>query len=487
MNVTRQRSIVEGPLRGAVFWLALPVLGEQALNACVTWNDAYLAGRISPVATGAVGIAGYVSWLMTMIFWMVDTGATAIVARAVGAGNVNEAKRTTHQALTLAIVLGMSGTIAVGFAAPLLAALLNMRGTAAQVGVDFMRIETLGYAGAAISFAMTACMRGAGDTRTPMVIMGGVNIVNIALTWLLAHGWGPIPSLGTSGIAWGTVAARWAGAVWILILMFPRAPRMRVIDDEFWGFMCAVEDEKRASSRDTRSRKLLALDVSLLKPDRSLISRILSIGIPAALDGVLAFSGHFIFMILVTRVPSEFPTSVLYAAHIVGIRIESLSYLPANAWAMAAAAMVGQNLGARQPDRARRAANEAARQAMAMLGLTGLLYFFAAEPLYRLLSNDPEVWRCGVPALKGLACVQIPLAVLIVYLGSLRGAGDTRVPILITAVGMAVVRIPVAWFGGWVLRAGLVGAWMGMYADITIRAGLLAWRFRQGGWRKISV
>ena len=224
-----------------------------------------------------------------------------------------------------------------------------------------------------------------------------------------------------------------------------------------------------------------------MRPDRALLYRILAVGIPAAADGTLSFTGHLIFMTIVTRIPSVFPTEILYAAHIVGIRVESLSYLPATAWSVAASAMVGQNLGAGQPDRARDAAHEAVRQAVMLLALTGLLYFFAAQPLYRLLSNDPEVWRCGVPALKGLACFQIPLAILIVYLGSLRGAGDTRTPMFITAAGMALVRIPVAALGGIVLKGGLLGAWSGMFADITVRAWLLAWRFRRGNWQKVRV
>ncbi len=125
---------------------------------------------------------------MTMIFWRVGTGATAIVSRAVGARNVQEARRTTNQALTLAVFLGTVGTAAILTLAPLLAQLLNMSGTAADVATRYMRIESLGFLGAAVSFALASCLRGAGDTRTPMVILGGVNVVNVLATWLMARG-----------------------------------------------------------------------------------------------------------------------------------------------------------------------------------------------------------------------------------------------------------------------------------------------------------
>ncbi len=118
--------ILEGPIRSAVFWLGLPILGEQMLNACVTWNDAFLAGRISAEATGAVGFAGYIGWLMTMLFWLVGIGATAIISRAIGAKDLSEARRTTNQAFVMAAGLGLTGTVFVFLAAPGFALLLNM-------------------------------------------------------------------------------------------------------------------------------------------------------------------------------------------------------------------------------------------------------------------------------------------------------------------------------------------------------------------------
>lgn len=490
--------LLHGPIGSAVFWLALPVLGEQALNALVTWNDAYLAGRITAEATGAVGIAGYISWLVTMLFWMVDTGATAIVSRAIGSGNPAEARRTTNQALVMALLMGLAATVLVVCSAPGFAWLLNMRGEAAGIATTFMRIDALGYLGAAVSFALAACLRGAGDTRTPLMVLGGVNVINVLATWGLTLGVGPIPPQGVAGIAWGTVIARWAGGIWVLVLMRQgrkvreRTPAPAGVRE---GALATAAPLKRrdaqphaADSGSTASaREVLRLSLRDMRPDRALIWRMLRIGLPAAADGALTFAGHFTFMTIVTRVPSAFAPAVLYAAHIIGIRIESLSYLPANAWHVAAATMVGQNLGAGQPGRAKRAANAAARQAAVLLAATGGLYFFAAESLFRFLSNDPQVWRCGVPALKGLALVQIPLAFLIVYLGALRGAGDTRGPMKINALGIGLIRIPIGLFGGFVLKWGLLGAWLGMFVDLSVRSVLMGIRFGRGRWAKLKV
>ena len=167
-DILQRSRILEGPLRSAVLWLALPVLGEQALNLLVTWNDAILAGMISPEATGAIGVAGYLSWFMTMLFWMVDTGAGAIVSRAIGAKKYVEASHTTNQALCLSIFMGLFGTAFVWTTAPTFAGLLNMRGQAEQIAVEFMRIDSIGFLSNQLDAAETVVVAGNGNGRDRM-------------------------------------------------------------------------------------------------------------------------------------------------------------------------------------------------------------------------------------------------------------------------------------------------------------------------------
>ncbi len=472
------RPLLEGPIRSTVFWLALPILGEQVLNAAIAWNDTFLAGRISASATGAVGFASYVSWLMTMLFAMVSVGSTAIVSRAIGARREEEATQATNQAFVLSVVVGLAGTALVWLVAPGFVYLLNLRGETAALAVTYLRIDAMGYIGASMSFALAACLRGAGDTRTPLNVLGVVNVLNLILSWILTFGIGSWPGLGVAGIAWGTVLARWIGAMGFVVLLQRRSTST--------GSRTHISDRRR-TPKGSRATQVLHLSAARMRPDGQMIRRMLRVGAPASLDGLLSFSGHFVFMSIVNRVPSAFPVEVMYAAHIIGIRIESLSYLPANAYMHAASTLVGQNLGADQKERARHCANEAVKQTMVMMCASAMALYFGAEWMYRLLSTNPEVWACGVPALKALAIFQFVLGPLIVYIGALRGAGDTRVPILITFAGMAFVRIPGALFGGFVLQWGLLGAWLGMFADLTVRAALIIWRFRSGRWEKIKV
>lgn len=451
-----RRDLLTGDIRQAVFWLALPVLGEQLLNSMVAWNDTYLAGHISATATAAVGFGAYISWLISLLFSLVGIGATAIVARNVGAGNRRDANIAANQAVVLSVFLGAVATVAIYFVTPAIVSLLDLSADARPVAVQFIRVDIVGYVAESLTFIGAACLRGAGNTRTPMKLIGTVNIVNALATWLFTRGIGSWAGFGTPGIAWGTAAARNVGGLLTLYVLLRGSDQIRL-------------------SRDW------------LLPRWSWMARMLRIGLPASLDSGLMWAGHFVFLYIITHAPQGYSKDVMFAAHIVGIRIESLSYLPAFAWSVAASTLVGQNLGANQPDRALACAREARNQALVVLLFAAALFFFGAPTLFGLLSKDPKVIACGAPALRALALLQPFVATLIVYLGALRGAGDTLIPMMFTIVGMIGLRIPIAYLGGRFLHWGLLGVWTGMFADLIVRSTLMAWRLRGGGWRKARV
>lgn len=451
--------LLSGDIRRTVFWLALPVLGEQALNACVAWNDTFLAGHISPTATAAVGFGAYFSWLVSMLFSMVGIGATAVVARHIGERRPRRANLACNQALALSAGLGLIGMGGAMLAAAPLVKLLKLSPAAAPVAVNFIRVDAVGYVPEALLFIGAACLRGAGDTRTPLALIALVQVVNMLTSWLFSRGAGPIAGLGTPGIALGTVVARYVGGVAALTVFLTGRRGLRVV-------------------------------LPLLRPRLDAAWRILRIGLPAALDGGLMWLGHFSFMAILTRSADRVTGQtgdILYAAHIVGIRIESLSYLPAWAWGLAASTLVGQNLGARQPQRALACAREARTQAVSVLLLSAALFYFGAPAAYRFLQDDPRVTACGVPALQALAFLQPFVATLIVYLGALRGAGDTLVPMVFTGLGMFLLRVPFAYYGGVVLQHGVLGVWYGMFADLVVRATLMTIRVRSGAWMRVRV
>ena len=237
-----------------------------------------------------------------------------------------------------------------------------------------------------------------------------------------------------------------------------------------------------------RGRSGLHLKIRQMGLRRRTTTRILSIGGPAGLDSALMWSGHFIFLTFITQV-SDIPGEGLaaYAAHMIGVRIESFSYLPATAWGIAAATLVGKALGAGDPNLARRTGHLAVLQLVPYAILITAAYYFGADFIYSFWCRDPIVHDQGVRALRLVAFAQPSLIFMIIYISALRGAADTRTPLLINVVGVFGVRIPLAYLFGVMLKGGLFGAWIGMTSDLIFRSLLAAGRFAFGRWTAKSI
>ena len=446
--------ILTGSLRKTLFFLALPILAEQFLSFCVGFVDTWLSGRISAEATSAIGTAAYVGWLASLLFGLVGAGTTALVSRYWGSGDHANANRIANRSMMLAAILGMLTCILFFSAAPLLARFLEMRGEQYRIAVHYLRIDAFGHFFSGISFVGAAALRGTGDTRSPMLIFGLVSLMNLVLSPLLVFGLGPIPTFGVDGIVFGTILARISGG----LLMFV------------------------ALSRGLSGLKLSRKEFTLRG---DLTRRILRIGTPAMIDGVLIWSAQIFFLKIINGIDRSQPGA--FAAHMIGIEMEAITYLPAFAWGLAAATMIGQSLGAEDDRRAVRAGHEAVLQC-SLLGLfITLMFFFGAEVIYNMMHTVPAVHAAGIPAFRMNSLFQIPLMISIVYVFALRGAGDTRSPLLINVFGAVCVRLPVAYYCGVVLELGLLGAWIGMCSDVTIRAFLVWLRFRHCGWVQTKV
>jgi MATE family, multidrug efflux pump len=448
----KSSSVLSGSVRRAMFVLAMPVLGEQLLNTTVGIVDVFLAGQISVHATSAIGLAAYVAWLVTMLFLLVGTGTTALVARLTGAGDAPGANHIANQSLGLASVMGLGAYLMIYTLAPTVADLQKMSGPSFDIVVRYLRIDGFGHIFTSFTLIGAAAVRGVGDMRTPLKILAVVNIANLLISCALVFGVGPIPAIGIDGIVYGTVAGRIIGGLLTIAVL-------------------------------VQGRSGIRLRLSLMKPVADAIRRIVRIGGPAALDGMVMWSGHFVFLMLIASLADGELGRAYYAAHIIGIRVEALTYLPAVAFAAAAATMVGQSLGAEDVKRATRAGHEAVRQCgILAIGLTAL-YYFGADEIFRIMQQKDELVRqVGPPAMRTVAAFQIFLTTGIIYVGALRGAGDTRFPLLMTIICVGFVRLPLGYYFGIVLQQGLTGAWIGMCGDMTARAILATLRFVRGRW-----
>ncbi|HLQ47271.1 MAG TPA: MATE family efflux transporter [Planctomycetaceae bacterium] len=459
--------LLTAPLRGTMLRLAWPVLVEQFLSFLVGFTDTYLSGWISKEATTAVGLAAYVGWLASNLFLLVSSGTVAVIARHWGAGEFEDANRAANRALALGAVVGCGVYGLIWFAAPWYAGLMKLDPGTAEKVVRFLRIDGAGYLFSCLTVAGAAALRGTGQMRVPMMILAVVNLINMSVTTVLS-GVGPaewfllsdrlgLPKFGLDGIAYGTVIARVIGGLLTI------------------GVLSGGQFGLKLSRRDVSLRG---------EPVR----RILKIGLPAGFDGLLRWMGQLGFLMIIARLsddPRE-QTAIL-AAHAIGMQVEAISFLPACAWGLASATLVGQSLGARRPERARSGGHEAVRQCGLLAVALTLFFYFAAQPIYELMHQDAQVHLVGVPAFRFNALFQVPLVVAIVYTFALQGAGEARQPMCVSFLGVFGVRLPLAYLCGIVLHGGLIGAWVGMCCDNTVRATLVAWLFRRGQWMSRGV
>ena len=448
-------NLLIGDLRTTVFHLALPVLLQQLLSFGVGFTDTYLSGRISADATSAIGFASYIGWLASLVFGLVSTGTMALVARHWGANEIDSANRVTNCSIVLGALLGLIAAAAIYFGIGLIGPVLGLPGDSAPIAIRYLQFDAFGQFFTALALTGAAALRGSGNTKTPMKVLGLMNVINIVVSFSLVFGWGGLPRLGVDGIVVGTVVARVLSGLLMLAVLLQGSHGLQIA----W---------------------------SQLRPHSDAMGRILNVGIPAAGEGAVMWFGQFCFLMIISRLNVE-SRSAVFAAHIVGIEIEAISYLPAVAWGQASAAIIGQSLGARDPHRAGRSGHEAVKQC-AVLGLAlSVAFFFGAPAIYRFMNTDPAVAAAGVPAFRVLSFLQIPLMALIVYTFSLRGAGDTRYPFLFMLIGMACIRLPLGWLFGIYLEGGLIGAWVGMYSDILLRGAMIVARYVHGDWIKTRL
>lgn len=433
-----------------VLGLALPALAQQFLLLVIQLYDQYLAASYTPAHAAALNTANYLYWAVSSYTVVVSVGATALVARFVGATDYPMANRALGQSLLLAAACGVLASVVGLLGVPTLIRVLNMPPESAGYAVEYLLPLAALLPFYLIEVGGIACLVGAGDTKTGLATLVGVVAVNVPLAWVLSRG-----SLGFVGIAWGTGLSHTLGGLFVLAVLF-------------------------------RGRYGVQLRVANLIPDLSLLGRLLRVSLPAALDSLSTAAAQLWFVSIVIAL-GDIATS----AHGIAIRCEALGYLSGAAFGTAAMSLVGQNLGAKQPGHAARDAWTAFAAGGVVMSLMGVVFYTFAPELFALFSPQQDheaVIAAGVPALRLVAFAMPAVASTIIITSSLRGAGDTRVPVIFTWIGFLCVRIPLAyWLTSPSVGLGLLGAWWAMFADLYVRAVLLLLRFASGKWKTIRV
>jgi putative MATE family efflux protein len=436
--------IVAGPLPRAIVRLALPAVGATLLQLVFLLIDTFWVGRIlGPVALAAVSTAGFAVWMLAACAEMIAVGLTAVGARRHGEGAHGLASLvsgTTHLlAAALGLVVAGSGWRLVG---PLFA-VMQTPPDVTELGRLYLTTYLLGTPLVFGFAAAEATFRAAGDTRTPLVLLGASVLLNVVLDPLLITGAGPLPALGIAGAAVAAILTRGTAlAMGFALLRRRRLVRLGVLD---W---------------------------------RSALS-VLRIGAPAAGTGVF-FS---LIDMGLTRITTRFGVPALAALGI-GHKLEGLSYMVATGFGLGASAIVGQNLGAGRADRARRAGWMTAGYACATGALVGFLFLAFPDLMVGIFTRDAQVIADGSLYLRALALAQITMGLEIVLEASLGGAGYTVQPML-WAGTITASRIPLAaWLAG---VMGVAGVWWTIGLTAVARGAAMAALWRSERWQRVRV
>lgn len=445
--------ITKGDLKRSVILLALPVVARMFLQMLVGVVDLAMVGQISPAAISAVGMGNQVFILSTAILNAFTVGTTALVARMVGAGKTKQAKVYARQSLVVTFAAGIFLGALVFFSAEYIMDFMMI--AAEDPDPEIIRLGTLYLRIVAVAepltFTMMNCyaiLQGAGNMKAPLYIMGFANILNVIFDYLLIFGIGFFPKWGVAGAAVATAGSKNLAAIIVVFFLFSRSSPIRLrLSDSF-------------------------------RPQRQRIQEIMDIGLPSAGEQLVRSSGQFVFSMLVAGLGS-----VAIAANQIISKSTSMSFMPGIGFGHAATTLIGQNLGARQPERAERSGYMAAKIAAIFMSCVGLMFFFFSYQLAGLFTKDVAVQQAAGECLKIMAISQPFLAYVMVLAGALRGAGDTGYVLLVTLIGTWGSRVAMGWLLGIYFGLGLKGVWLAMVLDNLIRFAMMLTRYRKGQWK----
>jgi len=465
-----QVNLTEGGIGKPLFVLALPIVITNLLQTAYNLADTFWLGQYSTEALAAISFAFPMVFLLISLGLGISVAGSVLVAQNTGAGDDRQAEYAASQTVTFALVASVFLGAAGFFFVDDLLVIFGASPGVLEAATAYMRVISLGLPFMFGFFIFISLMRGYGDTITPMLVMLGTVILNVAVDPFLINGWWLFPELGIEGAAYATVFSRGLAMVVGLGIMLNGTRGVRIRPED-------------------------------MVPDLDYSRKMLRIGIPASIEGTGRAASVNALLIVV----GAFATPVV-AGFGIGIRVFSVIFLPAIAVARAVETMAGQNIGAGQPDRAELAADFAAKVTFLVLGGVGVLIFLFPAPIVAVFTDDPAVIGTGAEFLRYVSLTFGFIGILRAYTGAFRGAGRTLVAAVVAITFLGLVRLPVAaalalgvgpttlGLAGvtvavprLVVGMGPVGIWWAFVVSNLVGAALaFAW-FKRGTWRDADI
>ena len=446
-----EKEFTTGSINRAIFMLSIPMILEMVMESLFAVVDVFFVGKLGVDAVATVGLTESMLTIIYSIGIGLSMGATAMVARRVGEKNPDAAAHAGMQAIYLALGLSvLISLIGIFFAKDLLA-LMGASPELIENNFRYTQIMLASNIVIMLLFMINGIFRGAGDASIAMRSLWLANFLNIILCPTLIYGVGPIPALGLTGAALATTIGRGVGVLYQLYHLY-------------------------------KGNGIIRIKASHMKLDLPIIGNLIRLAAGGTAQFLIA-SSSWIFLI---RILSTFGNNAL-AGYTIAIRVIVFAILPAWGMANAAATLVGQNLGANQPDRAEKSVWKAAFYNMVFLGIVTVVFFFGAHWIISIFNNDREVVEMGTLALRIVCLGYIFYAYGMVISQSFNGAGDTTTPTILNFFGFWLFQIPLAYIMAIGLNIGPEGVFWAISIAESCIAVVAIMLFRRGTWKKVVV
>jgi len=452
------RSIVEGPIKGAVWKLAWPTMLQNVIGGLQGLVDHIMVGRyVGYVGNAAIGVSWQIFLVVIVFIASLFTGMGVLVARFAGADNHEMVNRTVYQAFLTSMMIVLVVLAPIGYlASPLLLDLVNAAPDVQVEALPYLRIMFVFSFGMLVFFMLGGALRSAGDAQTPLRLGIVLTLLNIALNVILIRGLGPIPAFGTTGAAMGTVIAGAIISVYALARLFSGTWVVTFHRGMNW------------------------------RPDWQIISQLFKFGLPTGIQGVAMNIGG---VFLLAFIGSLAMSAQAQAAYVVSYT-QLFSFITWTSVGImgATAAVAGQNLGAGKPDRTARAVRTAAGFGLLLAGMIGSAFLLIPNQLLAIFGmEDPIVLELSVQLMQFLAVSGLFITVALAYTGGLQGTGDTKSPMWISIVSQVIIPLGMCFVIQTFFTLDPVDIWLAIVVGHFTRATLSVNVFRREHWREIRV
>lgn len=434
------------------FEIAWPSVIETVLVGLIASVDTMMVGGIGPEAIAAVGLTSQPKLIVLAMVMSLNVGVTVIVARRRGENNKMEANRCLRQSLIISLIMSLfTVSLAFIYARPILL-IAGAQSDTINMATTYFQIILLGMPFQCLGLTINAAQRGVGNTKISMCTNLAANGVNLIFNYLLINGIGPFPKMGVAGAAIATAMGSVIAFLMAVKSIFEPSAFLYIGAGKDWRF------------------------------DKKTVSSIFNVSSSAFVEQVCMRIGFLVFAMIIANLGT-----IAFATHQICMNLINLSFTVGDGLGIASSSLIGQNMGKKRPDLAVMYGNICQRFAMIIAVFVVSLFTFGRKWCIELFSDDPQVLALGMQVVLIIAVTSPIQMSQVIFSGSLRGAGDTRYVAVVSLISITILRTTLSWFLCYPMKLGLIGAWLGLFIDQTLRCLLCFWRFRQGKWAKIQL